>query len=232
MRDERFLIPIGNFSLKVEYLREGAEAQARRRAGGDLRSTARIPVGISAPSSGAAPIKSYSDFGYRERVNKLWHAGHVLGKGASQTERIAWHRAHQLKCACRPVPESLRGLLGSPAVKPSGKASSGALLAPLERAFARLAARFAADAQVSTGGKGFGARALKVDGKIFALMSSKHEFVVKLPRERVAELVSAGRGSYFDAGKGKPMKEWLAVDLPPARWFVLAREARLFVSSR
>jgi len=44
--------------------------------------------------------------------------------------------------------------------------------------------------------------------------------------------VSAGRGSYFDAGKGKPMKEWLAVDLPPARWFVLAREARLFVSSR
>ena len=55
-------------------------------------------------------------------------------------------------------------------------------LSPLVRAFAK-------DPRVSYGGKGFGSGALKVDGKIFAMISSQGLFVVKLPKDRVSELV-------------------------------------------
>jgi uncharacterized protein YdhG (YjbR/CyaY superfamily) len=37
-------------------------------------------------------------------MNAAWHEGHVLPKGASLEERIAWHREHQRRCACRPIP--------------------------------------------------------------------------------------------------------------------------------
>ena len=50
--------------------------------------------------------------------------------------------------------------------------------------------------------KGFGSGALKVKGKIFAMMSSKRQFVVKLPKNRVDELVNLGKGQRFDPGHG------------------------------
>jgi YjbR protein len=79
-------------------------------------------------------------------------------------------------------------------------------------AFSRLASAFTKKPGVTfNDGKGFGSRALKVNGKIFAMLSSKEEFVVKLPKERVEELVAQKVGKYFDAGKGKPMKEWLSI---------------------
>jgi uncharacterized protein YdhG (YjbR/CyaY superfamily) len=40
-------------------------------------------------------------------MNSEWHKKHVLGKGASLEERIAWHRGHQERCACRPIPPKL-----------------------------------------------------------------------------------------------------------------------------
>ena len=78
--------------------------------------------------------------------------------------------------------------------------------------------------------RGFGSSALCVDGKIFAMVSSKGSFVVKLPRQRVEALLDAGAGVRFEPGPGRVMKEWLAVD-PAAEmdWLVLAREARKFV---
>jgi hypothetical protein len=92
----------------------------------------------------------------------------------------------------------------------------------------------AKERQVTYGGKGFGSTALKVKGKIFAMQSSKGEFVAKLPRGRVDELVRLGKGEYFDPGHGRLMKEWLVVR--PARSFegtdwseassVLSRNAR------
>ncbi len=82
------------------------------------------------------------------------------------------------------------------------------------------------------GGKGFGSRALKVNGKIFAMMSSKGQFVVKLPRKRVGELVAAGKGEYFDPGHGRVMKEWLAVAAGKTQWLELAKEAYRFVKRR
>jgi hypothetical protein len=51
---------------------------------------------------------------------------------------------------------------------------------------------------------------LKVDGKIFA-MHSKGKFVAKLPKDRVDELVRAGKGEYFDPGHGRLMKEWVSL---------------------
>jgi hypothetical protein len=56
--------------------------------------------------------------------------------------------------------------------------------------------------------------------------------VVKLPRARVSELVSAGRGVHFDPGHGRLMREWIALDGSEKRWLDLAREARAFVGER
>ncbi|MQS15432.1 TfoX/Sxy family protein [Streptomyces kaniharaensis] len=78
-------------------------------------------------------------------------------------------------------------------------------------------------------GRRFGSDALKADGHIFAMLSADR-LVLKLPRARVDELVAAGEGTHFDAGKGKPMREWLALD--PASelpWPQLAHEAYAFV---
>jgi hypothetical protein len=81
-----------------------------------------------------------------------------------------------------------------------------------------------------TEGKGFGSSGqLKVHGRIFAMLV-RGELVLKLKRERVDALVVAGEGRHFDAGKGKPMREWFV--LSPAstrRWLPLAEEALDFV---
>jgi hypothetical protein len=89
-------------------------------------------------------------------------------------------------------------------------------------------ATFANDRQVTYGGKGFGSSGLKVDGRIFAMISSKGTFVVKLPKERVEELVRLGRGERFDHGHGRVMQEWLAFDGATSSWIALAKEARRF----
>lgn len=96
----------------------------------------------------------------------------------------------------------------------------------MDPSFARIAAALAKERGVTFNeGKGFGSRALKVNGKIFAMMTSKDEFVVKLSKERVAELVAQKVGKYFDAGKGKPMREWLSVYGIPKTAPALAKEA-------
>jgi hypothetical protein len=82
----------------------------------------------------------------------------------------------------------------------------------IELRFAPVVSAFAGIRTVSRGkGKGFGSGALKVNGKIFAMMSSKGEFVVKLPKERVDELLRSGQGERFDPGHGRLMKEWVVV---------------------
>jgi hypothetical protein len=67
-------------------------------------------------------------------------------------------------------------------------------------------------------------------GKFFAFLE-KGELVVKLPAERVCELIAEGEGLQFDGGKGPPMKEW--VRLRPADEAACAAymsEAREFVA--
>jgi hypothetical protein len=98
----------------------------------------------------------------------------------------------------------------------------------LHPSFAAIVREFSRDQRVSFGGQGFGSRALRLDGKIFAMLSSKGRFVVKLPRERVAQLIELGKGEYFDTGRGRVMKEWLTVREAPRSWAELAREAYRF----
>jgi hypothetical protein len=98
--------------------------------------------------------------------------------------------------------------------------------------YARLVEQFMERPNVTQEGKGFGSNALKVDGRIFAMLTPRWEFVVKLPRQRVEELIESGDGLAFDAGKGRPMKEWLVVR-PTASltWSSLAEEALAFVGT-
>ncbi|MFF1632740.1 hypothetical protein [Leifsonia sp. NPDC058248] len=81
-------------------------------------------------------------------------------------------------------------------------------------------------------GRGFGSSALRVDGRIFAMLV-RGRLVVKLPASRVDELVASEEGERFDANKGTPMREWLALD--PASsvpWDAVATDALTFVRAR
>ncbi len=102
---------------------------------------------------------------------------------------------------------------------------------PPERVFEGIGARFLDDPAVSQG-TGFGSNpGLRVDGRIFTMLA-RGRLVVKLPRERVDELVASGTAARFDAGKGRPMKEWAAVPtLHIDQWERLAAEAFGFVGS-
>jgi hypothetical protein len=82
---------------------------------------------------------------------------------------------------------------------------------------------------VGTGRKGFGSGALTVDGRIFAMLRDDR-LVLKLPRTRVTELVDRAEGSPFDAGKGRPMNEWVIVTADADAWPPLAHEALAFVA--
>lgn len=104
-----------------------------------------------------------------------------------------------------------------------------------EERFAALVEEFAGSPGVElpgeSGRRTFGSETLKVNGSIFAMLTGGG-LVVKLPRDRVAALIDSGTGAPFDAGKGRPMKEWLTVvDDDEGIWLALAREAMDFVRS-
>jgi hypothetical protein len=105
----------------------------------------------------------------------------------------------------------------------------GSAVAEIDSRFAPVVDAFANDRQVTYGGKGFGSTGLKVNGKLFAMISSKGKFVAKLPKNRVDELVRLGHGEYFDPGHGRLMKEWVALGGATTSWVELAREALRFV---
>jgi TfoX/Sxy family transcriptional regulator of competence genes len=94
--------------------------------------------------------------------------------------------------------------------------------------FAAVIDAFARDRRV-TSGKMMASLGLRVGGKIFAMLV-RGELVVKLPGDRVSELVGAGLGRHFDPRRdGRLMREWLVLagDDPP--WVEIAREAYAFV---
>ena len=101
-----------------------------------------------------------------------------------------------------------------------------------ERRYLELVAKFAGRKGVTdiSEGKGFGSSGqLKVGDKIFAMLV-RGELVLKLPRRRVDALVEQGEGTRFDAGKGKPMREWFVLSpTSKKRWPPLAEEALDFV---
>src|SRR5262245_47403384 len=99
--------------------------------------------------------------------------------------------------------------------------------------FARVLAAVAGKRDVTRESRqGFGSGALKVNGKIFAMMTPAAAFVVKIPKTRVDELVNQGVGERFEPGPGRIMKEWLALDRHPELWTGLAKEAYQFVKGQ
>jgi TfoX/Sxy family transcriptional regulator of competence genes len=96
--------------------------------------------------------------------------------------------------------------------------------------FDELSRPFLGSPSVTTA-KMFGGSALKVNNKVFACFY-KGKLVLKLPSERVDDLVASGGAVHFDSGTGRPAKEWVAID--PSRgkeWLGLARDAQKFVAS-
>ncbi len=73
-------------------------------------------------------------------------------------------------------------------------------------------------------------RCLRVGKEFLAMPHHKTEgLVVKLPADRVSEIIEAGQGESF-APAGKVFKEWLAVtELDEDRWRDLLREGIEFV---
>ncbi len=95
-----------------------------------------------------------------------------------------------------------------------------------ERAFAVVVARLLPEPDVGQG-TAFHAPALKVGGKIFAMLV-KEELVLKLPAARCAEVVAAGAARPFESG-GRRMREWNSIGDPdPQAWLGLAEEALTF----
>ena len=84
---------------------------------------------------------------------------------------------------------------------------------------------------VPGGSSGFGSNAIKINKSIFAMLVNDW-LVVKLPAGRVAALISSGDGLPFDAGKGKPMKEWVGLTVDDDACRVLVAEAMAFVGGR
>ncbi len=103
-----------------------------------------------------------------------------------------------------------------------------------DQRFAVLVESFSGEDGVSVGSSrtGFGSGTLQVDGRIFAMVS-RGVLVLKLPHQRVVDLLERGQGLAFDAGKGRPMKEWVGLlDASDAPWRDLAGEALAYVAGR
>jgi hypothetical protein len=173
-------------------------------------------------------------------MNVKWHGRHVMPKRASLEQRIEWHREHQLECGCRPIParllEQMQSSAGTAATPEANRASSASAVGEhssvADTRFSNIVLAFAHQPSVTYGGKGFGRSALQFNGKIFVMLTSQAQFVVKLSRERVAQLVEQNQGQHFDPGHGRMMMDWLVVPSSSARWLELAKEAHTAASGR
>jgi hypothetical protein len=102
----------------------------------------------------------------------------------------------------------------------------------VEAMFEAVAGRLMAENPGLETARMFGSNGLRTESGKFAGFVRGDELVVKLPADRVSELLESGEGSVFDAGRGRPMKEWVA--LHPADEAVIEGyllEARAFVAS-
>jgi hypothetical protein len=69
---------------------------------------------------------------------------------------------------------------------------------------------------------------LKIRKKMFA-MFNKGNFVLKLPKERVEELLETGEGLPYDPGNGRIMKEWIIIpEEISKKWIDYTSEAKQF----
>jgi len=72
---------------------------------------------------------------------------------------------------------------------------------------------------------------LKIRKKMFVMLS-KGNYVVKLPKERVEELINSGEGQPYDPGNGRIMKEWVIIPKEYSdKWIEYASEAKQFAKT-
>jgi TfoX/Sxy family transcriptional regulator of competence genes len=109
-------------------------------------------------------------------------------------------------------------------------------LALITAEFQKVVSMFAGHRDVKFG-KMFGSSSvLNVDGKIFA-MCRKGDLVVKVPKDRVDQLVAARKGTRFEPADGRIMKEWIvipakAIQAKKEDWQKLSQEAYSFVKQK
>jgi hypothetical protein len=80
---------------------------------------------------------------------------------------------------------------------------------PATEAFAQVVAELSGRPDVEAT-RMFGSAGLKTRGRTFVMLV-KGQLVVKLPRDRVDALVTAGTGDRFDPGHGRLMREWISL---------------------
>jgi hypothetical protein len=86
-------------------------------------------------------------------------------------------------------------------------------------------AHFADDPEVEVL-KGRGAQGIKRGGKMF-VMFMKGDLVVKLPENRVKEVIDSVEGEPFDPGTGKPMKNRVLIPVSKKEtWIKFCEEAK------
>jgi TfoX N-terminal domain len=81
-----------------------------------------------------------------------------------------------------------------------------------------------------TRGRMFGCEGLRTGRKFFAIWWHD-QLVAKLPPDRLARLLEAGKGEQFEPMEGRPMNGWAVVS-PSADWAALAAEARAHVEAQ
>jgi TfoX/Sxy family transcriptional regulator of competence genes len=81
-----------------------------------------------------------------------------------------------------------------------------------------------------TRGTMFGSKGLRTDKKFFAVWWND-QLVVKLPTERIEQIVGAGQAVPFEPMPGRPMNGWVVAE-PTADWPGLVSEAHVFVESQ
>ena len=84
-----------------------------------------------------------------------------------------------------------------------------------------------------TGSTMMGFPCLRVNGNFFACLErGTGNLIVKLPADRVDELVASGAGIAF-APNGRTFREWVACPVPDeAEWAALLDDARAFADAR
>lgn len=78
-----------------------------------------------------------------------------------------------------------------------------------------------------------GTPCLRCEGRFLAMVDHRTEaLLVKLPEQRVCELIDAGHGEPF-APAGRTFREWVAVPVADRRrWSALLEEAKAFAVDR
>lgn len=98
--------------------------------------------------------------------------------------------------------------------------------------FAVVRDRLLAQHPQDTEGRMLRAPGMRAGDKFYAFVSAA-DVMMKLPADRVTELIEAGQGRPCSPRPGHPMREWVCVSpADPETCFALVTEARTFVVSQ